>query len=128
MTGSKVFAPLLLTVAASVLAPSAQAAAPDGAAVYGKYCATCHDQVGPRIPQRSALQQMSPGRILRTLDFGAMMSIAYPIKREDREAVAHYLGTGAEEPPPPQSAFCKADRPFMSAAARDSWAGWSPAA
>ena len=127
MTGSRFFAPFLLTIAASVLPSAAQAAAADGAAVYGKYCASCHDQVGPRIPQRSALQQMSPGRILKTLDFGAMMSIAYPIKREDREAVAHYLGTGAEEPPPPQSAFCKADRPIMSGTARESWAGWSPA-
>jgi polyvinyl alcohol dehydrogenase (cytochrome) len=41
--------------------------------------------------------------------------------------VARYLGNGAEAPPPPQSAFCKADRPIMSGAARDSWAGWSSA-
>src|SRR3954468_3891962 len=106
-------------------APAAQA---NGEAVYAKYCGSCHEQVGARIPQRSALEQMSPGRILRTLDFGAMMSIAYPIRRDEREAVARFLGHGANEAPPPASAFCKGDRPIMSGAARDSWQGWSPAA
>ncbi|HXJ01745.1 MAG TPA: PQQ-binding-like beta-propeller repeat protein, partial [Micropepsaceae bacterium] len=134
MTHSGINAPSSLARVASALAiaifaaPSAQAAEGNGAAVYGKYCASCHDQVGPRIPQRTALQQMSPARILKTLDFGAMMSIAYPIKREDREAVAKFLGTGADEAPPPQSAFCKQDRPIMSGAATNSWAGWSPQA
>jgi len=114
-------------IAAFAWAP-VQAAETNGPAIYGKYCASCHDQVAPRIPQRSALQQMSPQRILRTLDFGAMMSIAYPIRREDREAVAKFLGTGADDPPPPQSAFCKSDRPIMAGSAKDSWAGWSPQA
>ena len=68
---------------------------------------------------------MSPTRILRTLDFGAMMSIAYPIRRDEREAVARFLGHGAEEAPPPASAFCKADRAIMSGPARETWRGWS---
>jgi polyvinyl alcohol dehydrogenase (cytochrome) len=135
MTQFGSFAPQSLSPLASAFAASAiflsgpaQAANADGAAVYAKYCASCHDQTGARIPQRSALQQMSPARILKTLDFGAMMSIAYPIRREERESVARYLGTGPEESPPPQSAFCKRDRPIMAGAAKDSWAGWSPLA
>src|SRR3954468_21406029 len=106
-------------------APAAQA---NGEAVYAKYCASCHEQVGARIPQRSALEQMSPTRILKTLDFGAMMSIAYPIRRDEREAVSRFLGHGVDEAPPPASAFCKADRAIMSGPARESWQGWSPAA
>src|SRR3954468_16339791 len=102
-------------------APAAQA---NGEAVYAKYCGSCHEQVGARIPQRSALEQMSPGRILKTLDFGAMMSIAYPIRRDEREAVARFLGHGADETPPPASAFCK-DRSIMSGPARETWQGWS---
>ncbi len=117
--------PLLLGGVWLALAP-ADAAEPSGAAIYGKYCASCHDQTGVRIPTRAALQQMSPGRILKTLDFGAMMSIAYPIKREDRETVAKYLGSGSDDPPPPKSAFCSQDRPIMAGPARESWAGWSP--
>src|SRR3954453_2748552 len=93
---------------------AAPAAQPNGEAVYAKYCASCHEQVAARIPQRSALEQMSPTRILRTLDFGAMMSIAYPIRRDEREAVARFLGHGADEAPPPASAFCNAHRPIIS--------------
>ena len=51
---------------------------------------------------------MSATRILRTLDFGLMMSIAYPMQRNEREAVARFLGTGSDEAPPPR-AFCKAE-------------------
>src|SRR5262249_13617166 len=104
----------------------AQEAKPSGGDVYAKYCASCHDQVGARIPTREALSKMSPARILRTLDFGLMMSIAYPIRRDEREAVAKFLGTGVDEAAPPASAFCKANRPIMAAGAEESWTGWGP--
>ena len=63
------------------------AAAVSGEDVYRARCASCHDQISARIPPRDALQKMSASRILRTLDFGLMMSIAYPMRREEREAV-----------------------------------------
>jgi hypothetical protein len=47
--------------------------------------------VTARIPHRDALQKMSATRIMRTLDFGLMMSIAYPMRRDEREAVAAFL-------------------------------------
>src|SRR5205807_4406408 len=113
-------------IAAAMLLGTGNAAEPSGEAVYGKYCAGCHDQTGARIPTRAALTNLSPARILRTLDFGAMMSIAYPMRRDERDAVARFLGQGAEDPPPPASAFCKAGSAVMSGAERNSWAGWSP--
>src|SRR5260370_38016911 len=77
---------------------SAQNAAPlSGADVYQKRCAKCHDQQGSGAPSRDALQKIPGARILRTLDFGLMMGVAYPMKREEREAVARFLGTKAEE-------------------------------
>src|ERR1051325_702228 len=79
-----------------------------------------------RIPTREALQQLSPGRILKTLDFGAMMSIAYPMRRGEREAVAKFLGHGADDPPLSPSAFCKPDLKIMKAPVEPSWGGWSP--
>ena len=96
-----------------------------GAAAYTKYCASCHDQVGARIPTRDALAEMSPARILRTLDFGLMMSIAYPMKRDEREAVAAFLGKGRDDAAPP-SARCAPDIRIMAGAAQASWAGWGP--
>jgi polyvinyl alcohol dehydrogenase (cytochrome) len=99
-----------------------------GADVYQKRCASCHDQAGSRAPSRDALQKLSAARILRTLDFGLMMAVAYPINRAEREAVANFLGTKVEEAPLPASAFCSANISILSGPASDTWAGWSPSA
>ena len=114
-----------LVIAAGSAASKAQSRS-GGEQLYAKYCASCHDQVGARIPTREALTKMSPARILRTLDFGLMMSIAYPMRRDEREAVAAFLGTGTEDSAPPPGAFCRTDRPIMSGSSRDAWTGWGP--
>ena len=104
------------------------APAPPGAEVYQKRCAACHDQPGSRAPNKDALQKLSSARILRTLNFGLMMAIAYPINLADREAVANYLGTKTEEAKLPASAFCSASVHILSGQPTDAWAGWSPSA
>src|SRR5579863_3626930 len=92
---------------ALLLLPCAMfAASPSGEAVYQKRCSGCHEQTSPRIPHREALQKMPSARILRALDSGAMMSIAFTMSRDDRIAVASYLGTDAAVTGPPASAFC----------------------
>jgi polyvinyl alcohol dehydrogenase (cytochrome) len=97
-----------------------------GEAVYREYCASCHDHPGPRIPPRSALQALSAARILRTLDGGVMMRIAYGLQRNQREAVANYLGKAGDDTAPPASAFCSDRRFSLSENSRPSWTGWSP--
>ncbi len=124
---------ILLALLSATPACAAQSASPapataSGAEVYQKRCATCHEQPGSRAPSKDALQKLSAARILRTLDFGLMMAVAYPINRAEREAVANYLGTKAEEAPLPASAFCAANVSIMSGSAKDAWAGWSPSA
>ena len=103
-----------------------QTATVSGLEVYQKRCASCHDQAGSRAPTREVLQKLPASRILRTLDFGLMMSIAYPMKREEREAVASFLGTSATEAAPPASAFCGAGFRPLSGPAKGNWNGWSP--
>src|ERR1043166_6272110 len=115
---------ILVAIVASASTAYAQTAS--GEAVYQKYCAARHEQVTARIPQGQALQKMSSARIMRTLDFGLMMSIAYPLKRDERQAVASFLGTKGGDAPPPARAFCAAGKPPMSAAATGNWTGWSP--
>jgi polyvinyl alcohol dehydrogenase (cytochrome) len=101
-------------------------AASSGEAVYQAYCARCHEQVNDRIPPRQSLQKMPSAQILRALDAGAMMAVAFTISREDRIAVAAYLGTDAAVGGPPPAAFC-ADRSVKVAAKpKTSWNGWSP--
>ncbi|HUQ52937.1 MAG TPA: cytochrome c, partial [Gammaproteobacteria bacterium] len=87
---------------------------PSGAAVYAQRCAACHDQVDARIPPRAALTEMSPARVLRTLDFGLMMSIAYPLTRGERAAVATFLGKGRDETTPLPSALCGPETRIMA--------------
>ena len=98
-------------------------AAPSGEDLYKTRCAACHDQNTARIPPRDALQKLSSARILRTLDFGLMMNIAYTLKREDREAIANFLGTSA--PDVPSITNSCSNRP-MSGPSTGNWNGWSP--
>jgi polyvinyl alcohol dehydrogenase (cytochrome) len=127
------FAVILCAIPADAAqnAASTSSSAPSsisGADVYQKRCASCHDQAGSRAPSRDALQKLSAARILRTLDFGLMMAVAYPINRAEREAVANFLGTKVEESPLPASAFCSANISILSGPANEAWAGWSPSA
>jgi len=97
-----------------------------GDVVYQNRCAGCHEQTSPRIPSRQALQQMPSARILRALDSGAMMAIAFTMDRGDRIAVASWLGTSAPVAAPPAAAFC-ADRTVkLATTPQASWNGWSP--
>jgi polyvinyl alcohol dehydrogenase (cytochrome) len=105
---------------------SASAQAPSGEAIYKQRCAGCHDQAGSRIPPREALQKMPAVRILRALNAGAMMTVAYPMRREEREAVAAYLGTPGAEPGPKPEAFCKERAAPWRSTAKYFWNGWSP--
>jgi hypothetical protein len=66
---------------------------PSGEEVYKKKCSGCHEQVNPRIPPCDVLQRMRSVHILRALDSGAMMAVAFTMRRDDRIAVADYLGT-----------------------------------
>ena len=136
MTCSTRFLAVALAVSLAAIATSGSAqppqqsgrgnaAAVSGGDVYTQRCASCHDQVDARIPTRESLEKLSPARILKTLDFGAMMSIAYPLRRDEREAVANFLGHGASDPPPPSTAFCRSNVRIMRNAGA-TWSGWSP--
>ena len=55
-----------------------------------------------------------------------MMSIAYPLHREEREAIANFLGTGTEDAPYSPSAFCSEKEAPLWTKSSGSWTGWSP--
>ena len=102
------------------------AAAVSGEAVYQRRCASCHDGGNETAPPRDALKQLSVARILRTLDFGVMINIAYLLNREEREAVAKYLGVQRPDAPVPPQAYC-ADRTVnIGASPSPVWNGWGP--
>jgi len=105
---------------------SAHAQPPSGEAIYKQRCSDCHDQAGSRIPPRASLQKMPAVRILRAMNSGVMMTPAYPLRREEREAVASYLGTPGAEPGPKPEAFCKERAIRLNQIPAFSWSGWSP--
>ncbi len=126
--------PGALAIIAAVLfspqpATAQSAAAGTGAVVYEKRCAACHEQTSPRIPHREALRKMPSARILRSLDSGAMMAIAMTMHRDERIAVASYLGSSdAMDVGPLPRAFCSDRTVKLAATPTTAWNGWSPEA
>jgi polyvinyl alcohol dehydrogenase (cytochrome) len=113
---------VVLALAAALPTP----AAVSGEAVYQRRCASCHDRASETVPPRSALQQLSVRRILRTLDFGVMINIAYVLNREEREAVAKYLGVDRPDNPVPAQAYCSSRTVQIGASPTPIWNGWGP--
>lgn len=114
-------------LAAIVILPTPAAlAAASGEEVYAKRCATCHDQSNPRIPSRESLKKIPATRILKVLDFGVMMQVAYQLSRQDREAVAKFLGTEAVETTVAPEAFCNDRTVSINDKSKFVWNGWSP--
>jgi polyvinyl alcohol dehydrogenase (cytochrome) len=114
----------LCALLASVI--TVQGQAPSGEAIYKQRCAACHDQPGSRIPPRASLEKLPALRILRAMNAGVMMTVAYPLRREEREAVASYLGTPGPEPGPKPEVFCKERAVSLSQTPKFAWNGWSP--
>lgn len=116
---------LILAVLA-VTAAQPGSAAVSGEVVYQQRCASCHDHPGETVPPREALKQLSVARILRTLDFGVMINIAYVLTRPEREAVASYLGVDRPDNPVPAQAYCADRVANIGASPSPVWNGWGP--
>lgn len=122
--GARVVRLVLVPAVLVLVATAAVAQAPSGEALYARRCAACHDNADGRTPPKEALSNMTPSRILRTMDFGAMMTVAYTLNREEREAVARYLGKPGPEPVPPPAAYCS-NRTVRLTVPATAWNGWS---
>lgn len=101
-------------------------AASSGDEIYATRCAVCHDQLNERIPAKAVLQKLPASRIVHELDAGVMMAVGFTLSRDDRMAVASYLGTNATESGPAPSAFCADRNVRLAAKPKASWNGWSP--
>lgn len=106
--------------------PAHAATSAAGDAIYRQRCASCHEQPSTRAPQLDALRKMPARRILRALDAGVMMTVAYPMSRDERAAVAAWLGTATDDSAPPASAYCRDRAVAISGSSLSSWNGWSP--
>ena len=92
---------VITLVAFLVWSCSPALAQPDGAALYARDCAQCHDASEPqaRVPSRGALQAMSFEHVLRMLTSGSMASMVQGRTEEERRAIAAFVtGRPAQDP------------------------------
>jgi len=115
---------LVLSFCVGAAALTAQT--PSGEAVFKQRCAACHEQNNPRIPTRQSLEKLPATRILRTLNYGAMIQVAYTMSLAERAAVAKYLGTPGEEAASVPIAYCRDRGVKIAANPKIQWNGWSP--
>ena len=113
---------------ALVVFVSAHAFAQDGAALYRRDCAACHDMGVDRAPSREALQTMTAERVLAAMESGPMISMASRDSGADRRAIAQFV-TGKTlsardlSTTPSQAAMCTSPGTFGRSAAAN-WTGW----
>jgi polyvinyl alcohol dehydrogenase (cytochrome) len=126
---------------AAVPAPTAPAAAAqrstdgfteaESAALFGTYCATCHQGPGanPQAPPLEVMRRMSADQVLDALERGAMRARAAERSRAQRRALATWvsgkpLGAAASNVMP-RSAYCgTTDGPRPNPLAGPAWNGW----
>src|SRR5579862_3999321 len=110
----------------ATLAPAADA--PDGAALYKRDCAVCHDNSATsRAPNREALAQRSPEAVVEALN-GIMRIPGSRLSAVERRALAEYL-TGKKlggDVTGSTVGRCTAQPAFAAPASGPAWNGWSP--
>lgn len=62
-----------------------------GAALFGQYCAGCHDGGNERAPNTSILKMMSPGVIYRVIATGSMSAVARHLSKDQRYQIVEFL-------------------------------------
>jgi polyvinyl alcohol dehydrogenase (cytochrome) len=103
--------------------------AQDGAALYKKHCALCHEAGIERVPARETLKAMSPERVLAAMESGAMISMASLLSAAERRAVAEFvsgksLGKALEITPSPQAMCGSTQEKFTDPLTSPMWNGW----
>jgi polyvinyl alcohol dehydrogenase (cytochrome) len=99
---------------------------PDGAALFERSCAGCHDAGDARAPRRDALAARSPQAIVDALTSGSMRYQGLPLTGAERRAIAQFLSgrrlrgtvSGATV------GRCTRPSPFPEPATAPEWNGW----
>ena len=103
--------------------PSSCVADPDGAELYRKQCAVCHDHpTESRAPAASALKMMSAANVISALETGLMKEQGAPLSSSEKRSLAEFL-TGKSSPPAAVAAICTNPTADFSPGDSD-WNGW----
>jgi polyvinyl alcohol dehydrogenase (cytochrome) len=111
-----------------VLTLSLPATAQDGAAVYKRHCASCHDNPAVRAPARDALGALSAARVTESLETGVMRVQGEALSAAERRAIAAFVSAPSAAPPGAASgSACAAPsnrQPFSIGDPALNWNGW----
>jgi polyvinyl alcohol dehydrogenase (cytochrome) len=116
------------TASAATAQTPAQAAAPDGADLYKRACAQCHDAGVGRAPNRDQFRAMLPDRVLSAMETGSMVTMANNRSAAERRAIAEFVtgktfATALSTTPSPRAMCTPANAPFTPGTA-PTWSGW----
>src|SRR5687768_13071415 len=119
---------LTLTTAGTAAAQAPAPAAPDGAELYKRACAQCHDAGVGRAPNREQFRTMLPDRVLSAMETGSMVTMANGRSAVERRAIAEFVtgktfATALSTTPSPRAMCTPANAPFAPGTA-PSWSGW----
>jgi len=105
---------------------------PPGQVVYGRQCASCHDNpaMSDRAPNRRALMKLTPEKVYESVTTGSMAVPAKDLTDEQKRDVAEYLGGRLLDLTDTGSAASMQNRCASSPALADlsaspSWNGWA---
>jgi polyvinyl alcohol dehydrogenase (cytochrome) len=117
----------LVSPAAAQLAPGS-AAAPDGADLYKRSCAQCHDAGVGRAPNRDQFRSMTPDRVVAAMETGSMITMATNRTPAERRAIAEFLtgqtfATAFSSTPAPR-AMCTGSNTAFDPGPDPAWNGW----
>ena len=110
------------TTIALLLSSCAVAATPDGADLYTRNCAICHEALPP-LQNRVAMKVMSPEYIVRALDKGSMRVQAARLSAAERGAIAEFL-TGKIPGAQPVSTAGRCQAEPSKSFSGPQWNGW----
>ena len=103
------------------------ALAQDGAALYAQSCSICHDGGVVRAPSRRALSEMTPERIVASLESGLMRAQGASLNDDQRRAIAVFLSgkpLGSMVAPVTAPRCVRAPAPFSDSPS-SAWDNWS---
>ena len=113
-----------------LISASASAQAPDGAAIFARNCATCHNgSTDTRAPAPEVMRQRSPEAVLSALTAGSMRPQGGVLSGGERRAVAEYI-TGKSLGGDVTGARVGRCSPAAASAVTGTgpaWSGWAPA-
>jgi polyvinyl alcohol dehydrogenase (cytochrome) len=119
----------IATLLCCAAALSARAQAVDGAALFARTCASCHEAADSRAPGLPALRLRTPESIIDALVTGAMRVQGSRLSGSERRAIAEFITgkTISGEVSGASKGRCSTAPPFADASREPQWAAWSSA-